>query len=89
MLSPFNEGTDILLDPSLGDNSTSFRMGDNLKWRKVGGIMDTIIIDRGHLCPRPSGGRSYLTNPSHPHTIWLGYHSMFLFIRRILSYTTM
>ena len=79
MLSPFNEGTDILLDPSLGDNSTSFRMGDNLKWRKVGGIMDTIIIDR----------RSYLTNPSHPHTIWLGYHSMFLFIRRILSYTTM
>jgi hypothetical protein len=40
ILSPSNEGTDILLDPSLGDNSTSFRMGDNLKWGKVGGIMD-------------------------------------------------
>jgi hypothetical protein len=43
ILSPSNEGTDILFRPQRGDNSTSFRIGDNLsgeKWGKVGGIMD-------------------------------------------------
>jgi hypothetical protein len=40
ILSPSNEGTDILFRPQRGDNSTSFRMGDNLS----GGKWDLLFI---------------------------------------------
>lgn len=43
--------------------TTQVEESGNAEWTHIN-------IDRGHLCPRPSGGRSYLTSPSQtPHSM--------------------
>jgi len=60
ILSPSNEGTDLLFNPLVRWTIYVPSYRRQLKWRKVGGIMDSLIIDR----------RSYLTSPSQtPHSM--------------------
>jgi hypothetical protein len=68
ILSPSNEGTDILFRPQRGDNSTSFSIGDNAKWGKVGELWTYVPY---LICQVPPDFTTMINKSISPHTIWI------------------